>query len=365
MRRVEAPDLVARALALQTTAGNRAVGRMIRASAGGRRVLGRALIAAGDFERFRAIAEPASGLLLAQDATTGAITAIGSLQDPATSPAFAAQLQNIMDHPTQNAEVTFGAAQAGVLVGAFPVPTDMTGSRVQRIDLDDIEAMEAGAPGHGLAALAHELAENFEAHAHTPAAGTDLFPAAHQAGIAAENAVLADTVGPGGRQAERVAAGAAANQQVFVGDYETHFLVLDITINPPADFQLTASRQADRVVVSEHTIDRFVTGSNALPPGGAAAVTAALADLVSHPQATVGFEGFCDDVGTPAVNDPLSKRRADAVRDVMVGAGGAPLRNAMHTHGRGQTNFVAGNATEAERAQNRRVVIRVEEPAPP
>lgn len=362
MTAVALSPLATRALQVQATAGNRALGRMIQAS---RPVLARQLIATGDFERFRAIAEPASGLLLSQDAATGAITAIGTLPDPATSPAFASQLLTIMDHPTQNAEVTFGAAQAGVLVGAFPQPSDMTGSRVQQIDLDDIEAMEAGAPGHGLAALAHELGENFEAHAHTPAAGTDLFPGAHGAGIAAENAVLADTVGPGVRQAERVAAGATANTQVFAGDYEDHYLVLDITLTPPADFQISSARNAARTLVSEHVIDRFVTGSNALPPGGFAAVTAALADLVAHPQSTVGFEGFCDDVGSAAVNDALSQRRADAVRDIMVAAGGAPLRNAMHTHGRGQTNFLNGNATEDERAQNRRVVIRVEEPAPP
>src|SRR3954469_6857949 len=120
----------------------------------------------------------------------------------------------------------------------------MTGSRVQRIDLDDIEAMELGAPGHGLAALAHELGENFEAHAHAPAAGTNLFPAAHQAGIAAENAVLADTVGPGVRQAERSAPGAAPNTQIFSGDYETHYLVLDITVTPPDQFAISSSRNA-------------------------------------------------------------------------------------------------------------------------
>jgi flagellar motor protein MotB len=49
----------------------------------------------------------------------------------------------------------------------------------------------------------------------------------------------------------------------------------------------------------------------------------------------------------------------------MVAGGGDALRNAMHTHGRGSTNFVAPNTSEAERARNRRVVIRVEEPAPP
>jgi outer membrane protein OmpA-like peptidoglycan-associated protein len=370
--RGEGPRLAAVARAVQVTAGNRALTRALTGRAGGR-TLARQLIATGDIARFRAIAEPASGLLLAHDPATNQITAVGSLTTPATSPAFAAQLNTIMNHPTQHAEAQFGAAQAapvpgggtaGVLVGAFPFPDDMSTTRVQIIDLDDVENVEAGAPGHGLAFLAHELAENFEAHAHVPAAaGTHLFPAAHAAGEAAENAVLADTVGPGGRVATRLAPGATANTFVVVFDYEFYFLVLDATA-APNDNQVSGAREAARVPVSSHTIDGFVTGQDAMPASGGAAVTAAKAQLTAHPQSTATIEGFTDNVGTPAVNDPLSQRRADAVRTALTPAGD-PLFNTTHAHGRGATSFVAGNATDADRARNRRVVIRIEEPAPP
>jgi outer membrane protein OmpA-like peptidoglycan-associated protein len=364
--------LVALATRAQATAGNRAVARALTGGES-RRTLARRLIATGDIDRFRAIAEPASGLQLAHDAATNQITAIGSLVDPPTSPAFASQLNTIMDHPTQDAEAQFGAAQSaplpgggtgGVLVGAFPFPDDMSTTQVQIIDLDDVENIEVGAPGHGLAFLAHELAENFEAHAHLPApAGSHLFGGAHQAGIAAENAVLADVVGPGGRVADRLSLGATPNTLVFIADYEFYFLVTDVN-QAPNDNQVSGAREAARVVVGTHTIDGYTTGRDTMPATGAAAVAAAKAELVAHTQSTAVIEGFTDDVGTATVNEPLSQRRADAVRALLTPAGD-PLGGATHTHGRGATGFVAGNTTEAERARNRRVVIRIEEPAPP
>jgi outer membrane protein OmpA-like peptidoglycan-associated protein len=357
------PALIALARQVQITAGNHALGQMIARSPRGRRVA-RQLIATGDIDRFRALAEPASGLLLAHDPATNAITAVGSRVDPPTSPAFATQLQTIINDSAQHAEAQFGAAQAGVLVGGFPNPHDMTRSRVQRIDLDDIENIEAGAPGHGLAFLAHELAENYEAHSHVPAGGVDLLEGAHRSGIVTENAVLADIVGPGGRVARRLSVGAAPHTIVFIADYEFYFLVTDVN-QVANDNQVTGAREAARVLVSTHTIDNFVTGQDAMPVAGSAQVSAALTDLVAHTQATAVFEGFTDDVGSSAVNDPLSQRRADAARAAMIGAGAATLATAMHTHGRGASRFVDDNTTEAGRARNRRVVIRIEEPAAP
>lgn len=363
-RTPEPVDPRARAvLAMQAGQGNAVVARAI-----GERRLARRLIASGsdvDFEAFRAHAEPASGMLLGRDPATNQVTAIGSMVDPATSPAFADILTTIMDDPAQDAEVNFGTGQAGVVIGAFPTPADLTGSRVQRIDMDDIDAIESGAPGHGVAFLAHELHENYVAHAAVPAAGVNQFPAAHEQANLAQSAVIADLAGTGPRIAERVTAGATAGVLNAIVDFETDFLVLEITQTAgTADFQITNSRQAARVNVSDQAIEGYVTGSDATPAAGAAMVAAAAADLLAHPTATAIVEGFTDNVGSAAVNDRLSRQRAEQIRAQIIAAAPGLVNDNIHVAGRGANDFIAPNATEADRARNRRVRIRVEEPAP-
>jgi hypothetical protein len=170
--------------------------------------------------------QPAIGVVLSHDPATNAVTAVGSLATPATSPALATILANIMNDAGQDAEVHFGRGQPLVSVGAFPKPRDMTGSRVQLIDIDDIENLEAGAPGHGLAKFAHEIHENYTAHSQIPVAGVDLFPVAHAAGTRAESDVASELVAPGAdKVAFRSAPGASANETIKVRDFTVHFLV--------------------------------------------------------------------------------------------------------------------------------------------
>jgi OOP family OmpA-OmpF porin len=63
-------------------------------------------------------------------------------------------------------------------------------------------------------------------------------------------------------------------------------------------------------------------------------------------------------VGTDAYNDKLSVRRAQAVRDYLVGKGVDP--NLIDVQGRGKREPVASNKTEEGRAQNRRVEVEVD-----
>jgi outer membrane protein OmpA-like peptidoglycan-associated protein len=335
--------------ALQRTpkaTGSRTVQRaFIPTTTPGRRVLQRQLIATGEVDRFIAMVEPAIGVVLSHDPATNAVTAVGSLATPATSPALATILANIMNDAGQDAEVRFGRGQPLVSVGAFPKPRDMTGSRVQRIDIDDIENLEAGAPGHGLAKFAHEIHENYTAHSQMPTAGVNLFPPAHAEGVRAESAVASELVAVGAdRVARRSAPGASANETIEVQDFTIHFLVWTQT-RTGQDFAVSNAHTAGRLPVSTHTIDGFVTGSSAMPAGGAAHAAAAQADLVAHPQATARIEGFTDNVGTSAVNDPLSEARAATVRAAVVGGGIGG--GSLHSVGRGATGFVANNASEA------------------
>jgi len=65
--------------------------------------------------------------------------------------------------------------------------------------------------------------------------------------------------------------------------------------------------------------------------------------------------GYTDDVGSAEYNKKLSVRRADAVRDYLVEAGIDP--SIINASGYGKTNPLVKGATEAARAQNRRVEI--------
>lgn len=331
----------------------------------GRAIVQPRLLATGtdaDIQRFIVLAQAAMGEQLTLDPTTHEITPSGSLATPGTSPAFAQAMHRIMDDATQDAEAHFGQAQPRVAVGAFPTPDDMTGSTEQRIDMDDVEAIETGAPGNGLGKLAHELTENYTAHAAAPVAGVNQFPAAHDAGLSAESDVAEDTVGPG-RRVAGVDTPDVGNAFTRIQDFETYYLVFTLTRNnATADFAVSNAHQAPRVNILTNTIDHFVTGSAALPVPAPPEIAAAAAAVAGDPTATVRIEGFADTTGTVAGNIILSNNRAGTVSAALQAAGVDAGR--IHAVGRGQDAPVAGNDTEANRALNRRVTIIVDRPGP-
>jgi outer membrane protein OmpA-like peptidoglycan-associated protein len=79
--------------------------------------------------------------------------------------------------------------------------------------------------------------------------------------------------------------------------------------------------------------------------------------LLAYPNLKVQVEGYTDNVGTQTYNQTLSQQRADGVAAYLesqgVGAG-----NVTAT-GYGMNNPIADNATNAGRAQNRRVQLVV------
>ncbi|MFO1355329.1 MAG: OmpA family protein [Gammaproteobacteria bacterium] len=66
--------------------------------------------------------------------------------------------------------------------------------------------------------------------------------------------------------------------------------------------------------------------------------------------------GYTDSIGNDSYNQHLSERRAQAVVDYLLGHGISAGR--LTAVGMGEADPVADNATEAGRAQNRRVVLR-------
>lgn len=99
----------------------------------------------------------------------------------------------------------------------------------------------------------------------------------------------------------------------------------------------------------------FDTGRADLRSGGQRNIEKLAAFLREYPERTAMVEGFTDSVGSEAMNQTLSERRASAVRNALMGQGINADRVAMR--GYGEAYPVASNDSSGGRAQNRRVEI--------
>ena len=81
--------------------------------------------------------------------------------------------------------------------------------------------------------------------------------------------------------------------------------------------------------------------------------------LSGQPNTEVRIIGHTDNVGSDAVNDPLSLQRAQSTKDYLTARGVSPSR--ITVQGRGEHEPIASNATAEGRAQNRRVEIYLAE----
>jgi len=112
-----------------------------------------------------------------------------------------------------------------------------------------------------------------------------------------------------------------------------------LKVNVPSDFSFDVGR-ADIKPQMRPVLDQFAQGLD--------------------PTMRVSVIGHTDNTGSDAVNDPLSRERASAVRQYLASRGVATTR--VEIAGRGEHEPVADNASEAGRAQNRRVEIYLREP---
>jgi outer membrane protein OmpA-like peptidoglycan-associated protein len=113
-----------------------------------------------------------------------------------------------------------------------------------------------------------------------------------------------------------------------------------LKVNVPADFSFDVGR-ADIKPVMRPVLDEL--GRNL------------------EPNMRLAVIGHTDSTGGDAINDPLSVERALAVRDYL-SRNGVPASR-ISTEGQGSRQPVASNATDAGRAQNRRVEIYLVESA--
>jgi outer membrane protein OmpA-like peptidoglycan-associated protein len=101
----------------------------------------------------------------------------------------------------------------------------------------------------------------------------------------------------------------------------------------------------------------FATGSSTIQPGLYPTLDKIAATLQEYPASSITIVGHTDNVGDAQSNMDLSARRASAVADYLAQRG--VDRSRMSVQPRGETAPIADNATEAGRAQNRRVEMVV------
>jgi outer membrane protein OmpA-like peptidoglycan-associated protein len=114
-----------------------------------------------------------------------------------------------------------------------------------------------------------------------------------------------------------------------------------LKVNVPSDFSFDVGR-ADIKPQMRPVLDQFAHGLD--------------------PSMRVRIVGHTDSTGSDSINNPLSVERADSVRSYLVGRGVATAR--IEISGEGSRQPVADNASDAGRAQNRRVEIFLRDPAP-
>ncbi|PXW23581.1 OmpA family protein [Paraburkholderia caballeronis] len=99
----------------------------------------------------------------------------------------------------------------------------------------------------------------------------------------------------------------------------------------------------------------FDTNSYAIKPSFAPVLDQVAQTLQQNPEVIAQVVGHTDSTGQPAYNQTLSVNRAQSVVNYLAQRGVASQR--LSAEGRGDTQPVADNSTEAGRAQNRRVEI--------
>lgn len=93
----------------------------------------------------------------------------------------------------------------------------------------------------------------------------------------------------------------------------------------------------------------FATASADLAPGAAEALAAVIKGVEGGQKAVVS--GFHDTTGDPAINEQLARKRAEMVRDVLMGLGVPPAKVEMK-----QPEVTAGSGNNAEA---RRVEVKL------
>lgn len=115
----------------------------------------------------------------------------------------------------------------------------------------------------------------------------------------------------------------------------------------------------DRAIINKQIQVHFTPGSDEIMAGSFIILDALGETMTSFGNTYLRVEGNTDSTGSPTSNMTLSERRALAVKNYIVRNFPNIAPGRFQTIGRGQTNPVADNSSEAGRQLNRRTDIKV------
>jgi len=116
-------------------------------------------------------------------------------------------------------------------------------------------------------------------------------------------------------------------------------------------------RQGDELVLRMPSGITFQVDHSDIQPQFQSTLDQVSQTLASYNQTYIDVLGHTDSTGSDAYNQALSDRRAQSVADYLAGRGVARAR--IGTRGYGESQPIASNETDAGRAENRRVEIKV------
>ena len=120
---------------------------------------------------------------------------------------------------------------------------------------------------------------------------------------------------------------------------------------------VSVTRQGEYIILNMPGNITFATDQDQLNPGFFPVLDSVSAVLNNYPQTLLDIDGHTDNTGSPQYNQALSERRAVSVAQYL-NTRGIDARRLLVV-GFGQTRPIAPNDSEAGRAANRRVEIRI------
>jgi len=174
---------------------------------------------------------------------------------------------------------------------------------------------------------------------------------------AAAGAVLGQAIG---RDTESTLIGAAVGAAVggvtggFIGNYmdkQEQAMRQTLANVEGANVQ----RNMDTLAVTFKSDILFAVNSATLKGGAFDEISRVAKVLNQYPETRMTVAGYTDSTGSEELNQKLSEKRAESVKNALVGEGVNPAR--ITTVGYGESKPVADNDTEAGRQLNRRVTI--------
>lgn len=116
-------------------------------------------------------------------------------------------------------------------------------------------------------------------------------------------------------------------------------------------------RQGDQILLNVPSGVTFDTNRYDIKPEFRTTLDQVAGTLAEYDKTFIDIYGHTDSTGSDAINNPLSENRARSVAGYLETKGVNPAR--IGTRGFGSTQPVADNGTDAGRAANRRVEIRI------